>query len=220
MPTFSQSQAQLLSSGGLDNIGSSKYEYEDVSLNAIASTLVAVAAEFQQDAVSNLQKADRIATGHLEDSIHFENIKVAGSKLSIDIKVAEYYKYVDKGVKGWAGTGGDGTFQFKKPSGHSGQKTSEMVTAIRKWLIREGLKQRNNKYKPISKRERKRAKKSFTDTSTSTAIVVAAAIKRRGLKKTNFWGKAVKDMQKDIAKKFGKASKIDIIESIKNEYSS
>lgn len=215
MPSFSQSQAQFLNSGFVNTLGSQKIDYDGLELTAIAGTLVQVAAQFANNAVDNLQKADRISTGHLADSIKPTKLQVSGSKLQVDITVAEYYKYVDHGVKGWAGTNGDSTFQFKKPSGKSGQKTSAMVTAIRKWVIKEGLKQRNNKYKPISKRESKRGKKTFTDTSTKTAIIIAALIKKRGLKKTNFWSKAVKSLKKDIKNSFGKAMAIDVTESLK-----
>lgn len=214
MPSFSQSQSSLLSSGFLGTTGSGKYEYEDVSLNHTAGTLVAVAAEFSVNAAENLQKADRIATGHLQDSIKPEDIQVNGSTLTVDVKVANYYRFVDKGVKGWAGTNGDGTFQFRKPSGHSGNKSSKMVSALKKWLVREGLKQRNNKYKPISKRESKRAKKTF-DPATGAAIALAGVIRRRGLKKTLFWTNAVKDLKKTIGDRFAKGMKLDIIETIK-----
>jgi hypothetical protein len=129
--------------------------------------------------------------------------------------VSDYYKFVDRGVKGWQGSNGDGTFQFKKPSGHSGAKSSKMVTALKKWLIREGLKQKNNKYKPISKRESKRAKKTF-DPATGAAIALAGTIRRRGLKKTLFWTKAVKDMKKTIGERFAKGMKLDIIETIRS----
>jgi hypothetical protein len=214
MPSFNNAQASLLSSGFLNTTGSSKYEYEDVSLNHTAGTLVAVAAEFSVNAADNLEKADRISSGHLQDSIKPDSIQINGSNLSVDIKVAEYYKFVDKGVRGWKGTNGDGTFQFKKPSGHSGGKSSKMVTALKKWLTKEGLKQRNNKYKPISKREKRRSKHPI-DPVTSEAIKVAGIVRRKGLKKTLFWTNAVKDLKKVIGDRFAKGMKLDIIETIK-----
>lgn len=177
-----------------------------------------VAASFSDAAATNLQNADRVASGDLLESIKPSEIKISGNTMEIDIAVLDYYKFIDKGVKGWkSGNPSDSPYSFKQPEkGGSGKKSSAMVTAIRKWLIKEGMKSRQLSRKSpthaISSRERRRQK--ITDAATSTAIKVAGIIRRQGLKKTNFWTDAEKTALKVAQDEFGTALQISIINSI------
>lgn len=205
----------------LDNLGSSD-KGDAVQLTATQKVLVDIAAQFALDVRENLGKVDSNASGYLSDSTVPREPVVNLKSISIEIETAPYYDYVNKGVKGWQDKKGSGSsYQFRKPGKRgkkgSGPKSSKMVTAIRKWLIKEGLKTRdkskNIKKHPISERERKRGKKTFTDTSTQTAIVIAANIRRRGLRKTGFWDDAVNKLERTIDEKIGEAVVIDILNS-------
>jgi len=202
----------------LDTLGSSD-KGDPLKLTTSQKALIEIAATFATNAGDNLNRVDSNSTGNLADSIVPLEPIINGKSVKVDIEVASYYKFVNKGVKGWADTKGSGSpYSFKKPVSRkgSGPKSSKMVTAVRKWLIREGLKTRDRTKKKvaISTRESKRQKKTFTDTSTKTAIIISANIRKRGLRKTNFWDDAVKTLEQNIADKIGGAAKIDIINSL------
>jgi hypothetical protein len=183
---------------------------------ALETALYNIAVEFINSAVDNLNAADRVSTGGLAESIKPSEIVVMGKKMTININVLDYYKFIDKGVKGWrSGEPGDSPYAFKAPAGKSGKKSSEMVTAIKKWLIKEGLKSNSTSKNPknaISARESRRQK--ITDTSTSTAIMIAGMVRSKGLKKTNFWTDAEATASKFAEKEFETALTISVINSL------
>lgn len=212
-------QARALEENFLDLLGSDSDDFAPVTLDEVSKVLYDVALEYVILAKQNLADVDRVSAGSLSDSIIPTRVSINGSVYNIDINILDYYKFVDKGVKGWQSGGGNSPYQFKAPvkGKRYGQKASAFVTSIRKWVIKEGLSSRATK-KPITRRETSRLKKSaFTDTSTRTAIVIAAAIRRRGLEPTNFWTDAETEMGKRIGELFGLALKIDIINSLKWE---
>lgn len=189
-------------------------DYTEFKGDAVMTALYNIAAEFIKNASNNLQQVDKIATGALLDSINPSEITIMGKTYSISINVNDYYKFIDKGVKGWkSGSPGDSPYAFKQP-GKRGEapKSSKMVSAIKQWLIKEGLKATTSTGKSITKRESKR--KSITDGSTRAAIVVSQSIKRKGLTKTNFWTKAEQQTKTYAEKEIGIALQIDIINSL------
>lgn len=183
---------------------------------ALEVALYNIAVEFINAAADNLNAADRVSTGGLLESIKPSEITVMGKKMTINISVFDYYKFIDKGVKGWkSGTPSDSPYAFKAPAGKSGKKSSEMVTAIRKWLVKEGLKSRSTSKNPknaISARESRRQK--ITDTATSTAIMIAGRVRSQGLKKTNFWTDAEATASKFAESEFETALTISVINSL------
>jgi hypothetical protein len=210
---MTKKQLDVVNKGLIDLNSYSPSQFQSFSGGALETALFNIAAEFVKNASDNLNKVDRISSGALQDSIIPGEIVIMGTKLELQINVLDYYKFIDKGVKGWkSGSPSDSPYSFKKPEGKSGAKNSEMVTAIRKWLISEGLKSRTTPKKSITQRESKR--KSITDASTKAAIIVAAAIKRKGLKKTNFWTDSEKQTQIYTEQTLGEAVKIQIINSI------
>lgn len=193
-------------------------EFKPFEGQALETALYNVAAAFIASAADNLNNVDRVSSGNLLESIKPSEIQVFGKTMQIEISVLDYYKFIDQGVKGWqSGNPSDSPYAFKTPQkGGSGKKNSEMVTAIRKWLIKEGLASRKLSRKSashaISPRESRRQK--ITDTSTSQAIVIAGMIRRHGLKKTNFWTDAAATATKTAEQEFGAALQIDIINSL------
>lgn len=202
----------------LSSIGGDEADFQPVTLDAVTTALYELAEEFILIARNNLNKADKVSTSALMDSIVPTKVMINGDILSIDISILSYYKFVDKGVKGWQKGGGNSPFQFKKPTkGGAKGRTSKFVTSIRKWIIREGLGQRASAVgHPASKsRDSKRKQKNkFTDTSTRTAIIIAANIRRRGLEPTHFFENTEQEMVKKIKDKFALALKIDIINNL------
>jgi len=192
-----------------NNIGN----YQVVKLNAVTDALYYLAAKYVEFATNNLEKADRVASGALSSSIVALPMEIMGSVYSVSIKLDDYYKFVDKGVKGWQDEkGGNSPYQFKN-YGKSGKKSSKMVTAIRKWLVSQSLQGTAvNAKKSIYKREKKNA--SITDTSTKLAIIISRSIKKKGLKPSHFWSDAEKSVMQLAEAEFAAAIKVDIISSI------
>ena len=216
--SITKRQQQVIDKKFIDLYSDDSNLYEEFKGQALETALYNVAAAFIASAADNLNNADRISSGALLDSIKPSEIQVFGKTMQIEISVLDYYKFIDKGVKGWqSGNPSDSPYAFKQPQkGGSGKKNSEMVTAIRKWLIKEGLASKTLSRKSashaISPRESRRQK--ITDTSTSQAIVISGMIRKHGLKKTNFWTDAETTATKLAEAEFGEALKIDIINSL------
>lgn len=212
MPSQRNRQASLLESGFLDLLGTDKLEYGPIALGAIEDALLDLAVQFQQKAIAKLHAADRTASGELEDSIQPTEVSIFGKVYQISLNINDYFRYVDLGVKGWQNEkAGNTPYQFKK--GGIGPK-SPMVIAIRKWLIREGLKGKGRENKTGSRRDKKR--NSIADTSTRAAIGISQGIRKKGLKGSRFWTETRNEMVPIVQNELGKALKIDIITNLTN----
>ncbi len=211
--SIAQAQAALLA-GGNYSIPEKATDIGD-RLNRTDAEVIRAAARFVKEARDNLIKSDSVSSGFLEKSI-VPKVKEWGNGVNIiQIMVADYYKFVDKGVKGWKDNKGSGSkYQFKRGSGNrSGNPASNpFIVSLRKWLIRESRAFRNTKV-AVTTREQKRQK--ITDTSTREAMRIAYFIKKGGLRKTGFWTDALAELEKDIATGVASALKIDVIETFK-----
>ncbi len=206
--SISKAQADALAAGFFDKIGDTK---DGLQPEETLSALYQLAGGLVSEAQDNLNQADRVASGALSDSIKVLNPEYVNRSVRIDIEALFYYKFVDKGVKGTKK--GSGQYSFKNAF-----VGKSMVNAIRKWVIREGLKARTNVGGPsITKREAKR--KTITDSSYTTAFVIAKSIKQKGLKRTNFFAKAITSTRDKTDEALGKAFKVDIINSLPKKLS-
>jgi hypothetical protein len=216
MQSFSKRQLQVINNKIIDLNSDLKSDYKTFDGKALETALYNIAVEFINAAVDNLNAADRVSSGGLLESIRPSEIIVMGKKMTIEISVLDYYKFIDKGVKGWqSGSPSDSPYSFKPPVKNSGKKSSAMVTAIRKWLIKEGLRSKATSKNPknaISARESRRQK--ITDTSTSTAIMISGIVRKRGLKKTNFWTDAEDKASKFAESELETALTISVINSL------
>ena len=204
--SISQAQGRALALGFLDKIGGNSDDFQPVrTLGAFYN----IAGVIVEEAQANLNKSDRVSSGALSDSIIIIDPVEVDGKIAINISAAFYWKFVDKGVKGYRGRG-NSTEGYKFKNGHVSKK---MMQALRQWVIREGIKAKTNVGgKPITDREKKR--KSITDTSASTAYAIGFSIKRNGLKKTGFMTKAIKTGERAAKKLLGQALVIDIADSL------
>lgn len=215
-----QLQDKALKDNSLELIGADELSFAPISMDAVQAALYELAIEFMLEAKKNLDIADKVSKGALMDSIIPTSIEINGEVLTIGISVLEYYKFVDKGVKGWQSGGGNSPYQFKAPSGGKHDGKSKFVEAIREWVIREGIKTSAASTKGKSRDSKRKSKKKFTDTNTRTAIIIAGNIRKRGLEPTHFWTKTEDEMMKRIKDKFKVALKVDIINNIANGTSS
>lgn len=203
--SISKAQASAIADGFLDGLGSSKDELQP---RETFSEIVLIAGEMVEDMQNNLIKNKSVASGKLSASISAQDPEQKGNILSVDIVMAEYGLYVNKGVKGTKGSrGGNSPYKFKydKPS-------KKMVSAIDDWI--KGGKARitnTNTKKTISKNERKNASIS----EISSAYAVARSIVQKGLKPTGFLDRAVKTADVKVRDRLGAALQIDIVTMLK-----
>lgn len=207
MPGIPSGKKQL-ALAGLDSLGSND-RGDSLELSETAKALVDIAYCVVSTAQDNLDKDGSVATAELESSIQAENIKIDGTSLSVDIVLLDRYKFINDGVKGVES--GKGKYQFKTiyPS-------KKMATAILKWVRKRGIA---TKYKAISKTERKnkRIKKMIeeSDNLKGMAYAISTNIKKKGIKPTKFFTKALKGCTDNLPDVIAKGYKLDIINSLK-----
>jgi hypothetical protein len=200
--SISEAQAEALADGFLDGFG------EAFKPKKALSKIILVAGKFVEEAQNNLNKSDRNASGALSESITIVDPVKDGNNIRVDISMLYYWKFINDGVTGVISQQPSSPYKFKNLF-----VSKKMLKAIRKWVIKEGLKfKAKGQGKPISKREKFR--KSITDTSTSTAYAISRAVKAKGLKKTNFVKKALAETNKYAKQEIGKGFKADIIDAI------
>lgn len=191
----------------LDGLGDND-RGDNVKLSHVAKALVELADHLVVEARNNLDKNGNEATGGTASSIKAGPLQTNATKMQIDISVASTYKFLNDGVRGVKS--GTGKYQFKtiKPS-------AKMAKAIRAWLR---VRKVATKYKAISKTERKnqRIKKLVNSADgklNALSYAIATNIKKKGIKPTKFFTKAVDSTKRLRKEKFAAALKLDIIES-------
>lgn len=204
--SISKSQADALAEG-FDFGGSSKDELQPK--NSL-SALYQLAGGLAEQAAINLEKSNRISSGALVSSIKVLNPEIIGKRIQVDIQLLDYYKFIDAGVRG--------TKSGSSSAGYAYKDKMPPVNVIRKWILREGLKHRVDRHN-ITKRERHRARLHNTIQSQETSVksvafAIAKSIQQKGLKRTNFFSKAVSAARVKANKELGAAFKIDVISSL------
>jgi len=217
MPTIAQAQSLFLSSGGLDSLGMGKksaYQivtpsgskqavFNNTSMNAgtMEAMLSLYISEFLDTASENLRKVSAVTTGNLEKSLDFEVTQTANG-YRIDFKALEYFKFVDKGVRGAGASRKNNTspykFKFINPS-------KNHVTAIEKWIIRNRIQARAKDVRKYGKTGLEKKAIDPTKGRQSLAYIIAKSIKRDGLYETGFWSDAFDDVFKDFGAQMSKA---------------
>ena len=182
-----------------------------MQLGNSAKALVELSAFLIETATSNLDKNGNTATGNTASSMKARDIIVNGSQFELDIEIASTYKFLDQGVRGVESGTGKYKFKTKYPS-------AKMAKAIRAWLR---VRKVATKYKAISKNERKNQRikklvKSKDGLLTGLSYAIATNIKKKGIKPTKFFSKAIEATKKEQKRVYANAFKLDIIESLNN----
>lgn len=194
----------------LESIGTTD-RGDSLPLGNCAKALVELAGFLIEEATNNLDKGGNTATGATASSMRAKDIIVNGTQFELDIEIASTYKFLNDGVKGVESGTGKYQFKTKRPN-------EKMAAAIRKWLrVRRVV----SKYKAKSKNEakNKKIKKLVTSADgrlTALSYAIATNIKKRGIKPTKFFSKAVEATKREQKEKYAAAFKLDIIEALKN----
>ena len=221
--SITQIESEVLALLESKGFGISATEFDEITeLKGIEELMVLAAANFILQVQENLNQAGKIDTGTLASDIEKGEITNAGGVYSIDVgypkgsKASKYYDFVNKGVKGTrSGTPADSPYSFR-----SDMPGPSMTSAIAGWYRRHAsYGRRETQKKNLSAVQRKRKKLSkMVDANKrikSLAFATAVNIKRRGLKKTGFFDKAINssfgpDFVKALAKITGKEIAINI----------
>lgn len=219
--SIKQIEAEVLAK--LDSIGVSSKGFKEVdSFGGIEDMMVLAAANFILKVQENLNQSGSIDTGTLASEIEKGEVVNSGGVYSIEVgykagsKASKYYDFVNKGVRGTrSGEPSDSPYSFKndKPG-------LKMTSAIAGWYRRHATAgRRETQKKNLSSVQRKSKKLSkMVDANKrlrSLAYATAVNIKRRGLKKTGFFDKAVQntfgtEFVKALAKISGKEIAINL----------
>ena len=203
MPGIQNSKGTL---SFLDGLGT-KDRGDKVEFNNVGAALVELADFLITEARGNMDKNGNTATGQTASSMKAGPLQTNASKLQVDISIDSTYKFLDQGVKGVEG--GTGKYQFKTK-----YPNKKMALAILKWVRKRGIA---TKYKAISKTERKnqRIKRMIkkSDNLKGMAYAISTNIKKKGIKPTYFFSKAIEATKKEQKKVYAEALKLDIIET-------
>ena len=211
----------------LDTIGESAEGFREVkNLRGLEKLIGIAVGNFIQRVQENLIKANKVDTGALSRDITQGDLITTGNGYEIEVgypagsEAAKYYDFVNKGVKGVrSGQPADTPYSFKndKPG-------MNMQLAIAKWYRRNASFGRKETQKQnLSGLQKKRKKLlKIADEATrlrSLAYATSVNIKRRGLKKTGFFDKAVeasfgKDFSRLVAVVSGREIAVTIRKSV------
>lgn len=193
----------------LDSIGTSRNE-ATVSLSNIEFVLYDWASKVIQDAQANLEKGANIASGALASSMKILPVEFAGSIYVLQITLADYYDFINKGVSGTENKR-NSPYSFK--NNYVGKP---MALALLKWLRQGANKVRDTKpkkkaYGKLEKKNKGLAKLvNKTDSLKSLAYAVATSIKKKGIKPTHFLDNAVEKNYPLLKKQLEQALKNEV----------
>jgi hypothetical protein len=208
MPTIAQAQAKL---GGraTAGLGMSKGVFVPKEDMPLALQLVAeYVKEFESRVATELDRVGRVDTGDLASSIRFETTETRNG-IIIEVFVNDYYKFIDSGVRGVGRNNKNTTSPYRFRTLNPSQSH---VSAIRKWIARNGIKARATdvkKYGAVGRENRQPQDKSL-------AYIIARSIKSKGLIRTGFWTDSIQETFKDFDVKMSQALGIDIRVNLEN----
>lgn len=196
MASIAQAQAKFLQQGGFDQGGMLRTEAAELS--ELENELSKYIVEFLETASENLNKTNSISTGALDQSLDYEIVSQKGGYL-INFKALEYFKFVDKGVRG------SGASLKNKTSPYSFKDKMPPMSHIKKWITDNRLVARATDVKKYGK-TRREAKAIPPERKINTlTFLIARSIKNNGLRATNFWSDAFDKTFADFGQKMSAA---------------
>lgn len=210
MPNITQAQAQNLD--WLNNTGSSNVERVDMSITG--GILIKYGAELLKNVEESIKKKEVTSSGKMLNSLRVEPIKNGEEVIGIQIKLINYFDYVNKGVKGVKSSSNapNSPYQYKNYGmSESGRKSIRKLissgkmkvsaTDVKKYGV-VGSERKGAAFKP---------KKSLLDSQVDRMVYL---IKRYGIKRTDFfteaWNKTFSDINETLAQAVGNDIAINI----------
>jgi len=204
--SISKAQAEALAEGFLDTIGTD--DKDSLRPKETLSEAILLVGELIQDCQTNLNASNKVASGKLSESLIANEPYHVGSIMQVDMMMAYYGLFVNKGVKGTRGGRSTAGYSFRNEI-----VSCKMYDAISKWIDLGKITTRTvKKYKGHGRHEAKM--KSIAQLDKTYAV--ARSIKQHGLKPTGFLDKAVSTLRTKIGNRLGQGLKVDIIQSLSN----
>jgi hypothetical protein len=200
--SIAKAQAQALAEGFLDNIGEAK----DLQPRETFSEIILLAGEMVEDMQANLNKSNSNATDKLSKSIAAAEPYVNSSTFKVDIFMLYYGQFLNKGVKGTKGGSGMYAFKHDFPS-------KAMIESLSEWVKQGKAKivNTNVRKSPIAQEQ-----KNGAISELSNLFALARSIKQKGIKAVPFVDEAAETTRNKVSDRLGKALKIDVLNSLKN----
>lgn len=206
---FGQDKSGFVSFGG---------NATETELPKVEGILETYALAFIEEAQKNINNKGLTSKGNMSDLVF--NIEQTKSGYTISVgydqsnPAAKYYDFQNKGVAGVGKTiASPYSFKHIYPS-------RQMVTDIMSWLKTANISSRNESQKfGLSKLQTKRKSLSGVKRKDmrSVAYGIATAIKKKGIKQSNFFDDAIsKTFGKDFINKVSEALRADVILKIVN----
>ena len=174
-----------------------------MNIPSLERYLKSFGSQVVKQAKGNLSAAGK--GGALENSIDFFVIRKGGT-VTVRFKMAEYGKFVDKGVSGNKVKRAYKDYKGKtKKSPFKYTTKGPPIDILSKWVKRKGIKGHGMK---------KGRSKNTGQFISGLAIYISHKIKVRGIQGISFFQKPLMLGMKQFGDKFGAAIKADIIKSI------
>lgn len=205
--SISKRQAEALAEGFLDDIGSSKSLLRPKALYTELFLLVGELIEAAQD---NLNDADLVNTGKGSKSIQGSDPVKNDNIISVDVTMAFYLQFHNKGVKGTRSGSSRAGYSFKNEI-----VSEKMYNAIAKWIKRSRRSTRtirDNQDRTYGKHETRRTQIAQID----QVYAKARSIKMYGLRDTGFMDKAIQTTERKMADRLGAALIVDLEDGLRN----
>lgn len=184
---------------------------DNVKLNNTAKAVIALSEYLIKTAQNNLNRSGSIASGRTSDSLKIREIEIQGTKMTSTVEIIWTGKFIDQGVRGVESGKGKYSFKTKYPN-------KKMATALLKWMRRRSVASKYTAHTKHSKNEPKnqqiKAMTRSADNLKSLAYAVSTNIKKKGIKPTYFFEKAIAATKKKSEKEYRQALKLDIIETL------
>lgn len=199
--SISKAQAAALADGFLDDLGSDRDQFVP---KETYTEIILFAGELIEAAQQNLISSNSNASGNLSASLTALDPEVNGTVFSVDVVMAFYGQFINRGVKGTKSGAGQYSFKNDYPS-------ESMVKSILEYIKRAQISTQSvKKYSAAGSNEAKN--KSISE--QSRAYAMARSIKQHGIQATGFMDKAIDTTQRKISDRLGAALKVDIINSL------
>lgn len=202
--SISKAQAEALADGFLDHLGSDKGEFLP---KKTYTELFLIVGELIQAAQDNLNRANKVASGALSESIIADEPVQNSGIISVDVLMNFYGAFINKGVKGTRSGQSTAGYSFRNEV-----VSRKMYYAIETWIKRAQISTRSvKKYKGYGRHERKQKSIAANDAT----YAVARSIKIHGIKPTGFMDDAIKQTSDKISDRLGLALVADIQDGLK-----
>lgn len=228
MPTIAQAQASFLNAGGFkggtgkgnvyivkrgNKTGKADFSKGSGELGLLQAMMSQYIGEFLTTAAENLRKTNSITTGDLVESLDFDIVTTANG-YTINFKALDYFRFVDKGVRG--------SEQSRKNNTSPYKYTNKMppTVPIEKWIVRNRLTATARDVRRYGAVGRETKAIDPVKGRRSLAFAIAKSIKRDGIYETGFWSDAFDEVFKDFGAQMSKALGQSItvsLEQMKND---